>query len=226
MDSFKNNICNIQDEMAKAAALWGHEIKLIAVTKNRKPAEINRLADFGIFDIGENRVQELTEKMPELNENFHIHLIGQLQRNKVKYIIDKVCQIQSVDRMSLAEEISRLALAKNRVMDVLVEVSPAGESQKGGVPFEEARAFIKAAAPLEGIRVRGLMAVMPNTQDEIELDRLFQNMRRLFEQLKQEGIDRVEMKELSMGMSNDYRLALKNGATTIRVGTALFGTGR
>ena len=226
MDSLSENICNIQDEMAKAAALWGHKIKLIAVTKTRTPAEINPLADFGIFDIGENRVQELIEKMPDLNEKFHIHLIGQLQRNKVKYIIDRVCQIQSVDRMSLAEEISCQAMKKNKVMDVLVEVSPAGEEQKGGVPFETAGAFVKAIAPLEGIRVRGLMAVMPNTKDESELDRLFKNMRRLFEQLKGENIDGVTMEELSMGMSNDYRLALLNGATTLRVGTALFGTGR
>ncbi len=226
MDTLESRVTLIKNEIKSAQEAYGHPVKLIAVTKTHHPSEIDPLADFGILDIGENRVQEIMEKAPLLNEKFRIHLIGQLQTNKVKYIMDNVCQIQSVDRMSLALEINRQAIKKSKAMDVLVEVSPAGEEQKGGVPFNQARELIKAMAPLEGIRVKGLMAVMPNTNDESYLDGLFQNMRSLFEQLREEAIDQVCMEELSMGMSNDYRLALRNGATTIRVGTALFGTRR
>jgi pyridoxal phosphate enzyme, YggS family len=226
MEALEKNLLRIKKDMADAAAYFSHPVKLIAVTKRHEASEINPLKELGILDIGENRVQELLHKLPEINEKFHIHLIGQLQSNKVKYIIDKVCQIQSVDRMSLAEEISRQACLKNKVMDVLVEVSPAGEKQKGGVPFGGTRDFVKAIASLPGLQVNGLMAVMPNTDDEKYLDGLFKNMRELFEQLREENLNGVFMKELSMGMSNDYRLALLNGATTIRVGTALFGTGR
>lgn len=197
--------------------------KLIAVTKTHSPEEILPLRELGIEEIGENRVQELKEKLPALENIFQIHLIGRLQRNKVRQVIRDVCMIQSVDSLPLAEEIHRRALAAERAMPVLVEISPAGEAQKGGVPPEELRGFLRALAPLEGISVRGLMAVMPDTRDEEWLDRLFGETRQLFDRLREEGIPGIRLEELSIGMSGDYRLAARHGATMVRVGSAIFG---
>jgi hypothetical protein len=131
--------------------------------------------------------------------------------------------IQSVDSVPLAEEIHARALAAEKRMPVLVEVSPAGEEQKGGVSFAETEAFLKRIAQLDGIRVRGLMAVMPLTDDERYLDGLFAKTRELYDRLKERSLNGIEMEELSMGMSGDYRLAAAHGATMVRVGSAIFG---
>ena len=197
--------------------------KLIAVTKTHPAEMILPLRDMGVEDIGENRVQEIEEKLPALKENFHIHLIGRLQSNKVKYIIENVCLIQSLDRLSLAAEIDRQAQKHLCVMTVLVQVSPAGEPQKGGLPPENVRAFLREVSRMPGLHVRGLMAVMPLSRDEAYLSGLFAGMRTLFEQLREEAMDGVDMEELSMGMSGDYMLAARHGATMVRVGSALFG---
>ena len=197
--------------------------KLIAVTKTHPPEMILPLREMGISDIGENRVQEIEEKLPALGENFRIHLIGRLQSNKVKYIIENVCLIQSLDRLSLAAEIDRQAQKHGRVMPVLVQLSPAGEPQKGGLPPENVRAFLREVSRMPGLHVRGLMAVMPLSRDEAYLSGLFAGMRTLFEQLREEAMDGVDMEELSMGMSGDYMLAARHGATMVRVGTAIFG---
>lgn len=197
--------------------------KLIAVTKTHPPEMILPLKAAGITDIGENRVQELREKLPQLAGDFRIHLIGRLQRNKVRQIVQDVCMIQSVDSLPLAEEIHSRASAAGIRMPVLVEVSPAGEAQKGGVPFGETEQFLRQIAPLDGIRVQGLMAVMPLTDDEEMLDRLFAGMRQLFEQIRDTDIPGIRMEELSMGMSGDYRIAARHGATMVRVGSAIFG---
>ena len=197
--------------------------KLIAVTKTHSAGEILPLEAAGIKEIGENRVQELREKLPELKDRFQIHLIGRLQRNKVKQIIRDVCMIQSVDSVLLAEEIHKRAQEAERIMPVLVEISPAGELQKGGVPRDETETFIRRIARLEGIKVRGIMAVMPFTDDELLLDRLFSETRELFERLRNAAVNGVEMEELSMGMSGDYRIAARHGATMVRVGSAIFG---
>lgn len=197
--------------------------KLIAVTKTHPAEMILPLLEAGVREIGENRVQEITQKRPILQENFKIHLIGRLQSNKVKYIIKDVCLIQSLDRMSLAQEIDRQAQKAGVVMPVLVQISPVGEEQKGGLPPEEALPFLRAAAKLPGLQVQGLMAVMPHTQDEALLASLFAQMRALYERLRDEAVDGVTMQELSMGMSGDYALAARYGATMVRVGSAIFG---
>ena len=193
------------------------------MTKTHSAEEILPLAEAGVTEIGENRVQELLGKLPGLQGRFQVHLIGRLQRNKVKQIAREVCMIQSVDSEPLAMEIHNRALAAGRRMPVLVEVSPAGEEQKGGVPFEETEAFLKRIAPLEGIAIRGLMAVMPLTEDEEYLDGLFARMRGLFDRLREKDLNGVAMEELSMGMSGDYRLAAAHGATMVRIGSAIFG---
>ena len=197
--------------------------RMIAVTKTHPAEMILPLRDMGVEDIGENRVQEIEEKLPALKENFRIHLIGRLQSNKVKYIIEDVCLIQSLDRLSLAAEIDRQAQKHGRVMPVLVQLSPAGEPQKGGLPPENVRAFLREVSRMPGLHVRGLMAVMPLSRDEAYLSGLFAGMRTLFEQLREEAMDGVDMEELSMGMSGDYMLAARHGATMVRVGSALFG---
>lgn len=197
--------------------------KLIAVTKTHPAAQILPLRKMGVTEIGENRVQEIMEKLPALSGDFNIHLIGRLQTNKVKYIIRQVCMIQSLDRMALAQEIDRQAQKHGTTMPVLVQVSPVGEAQKGGMPPEEVLPFLREAARLPGLRVEGLMAVMPHTDDSALLDRLFGEMRTLYERMRTEAVNGVEMRELSMGMSGDYLLAARHGATMVRVGSAIFG---
>lgn len=165
--------------------------KVLAVTKTHTPEEILPLRDAGIREIGENRVQEIREKLPFLKDFFQIHLIGQLQSNKVKYIIEDVCLIHSLDRLSLAMEIDRQAQKHGRVMPVLVQVSPVGEPQKGGMPPEEVLPFLRQVRQLPGLHVEGLMAVMPNLEDRERLSGLFADMRCLFERVRDEGIDGV-----------------------------------
>ncbi|MDY4140786.1 MAG: YggS family pyridoxal phosphate-dependent enzyme [Eubacteriales bacterium] len=213
----------IRDNLTRASEGRYPVPKLIAVTKTHPAEDILPLRELGVTDIGENRVQELEEKLPALERNFDIHLIGRLQSNKVKYIIEDVCLIHSLDRLSLAQEIDRQAQKAGRVMPVLVQVSPAGEEQKGGMPPEQVLPFLRKVREMPGLQVRGLMAVMPLTQDEAYLSGLFSGMRQLFERLRDEAVDGVNMEELSMGMSGDYMLAARHGATMVRIGSALLG---
>ena len=222
-EELARRVAKIRQELEEAADGKYPAPKLIAVTKTHSAEEILPLAEAGVTEIGENRVQELLGKLPGLQGRFQVHLIGRLQRNKVKQIAGEVCMIQSVDSEPLAMEIHNRALAAGRRMPVLVEVSPAGEEQKGGVPFEETEVFLKRIAPLEGIAIRGLMAVMPLTEDEKYLDGLFAKTRGLFDRLKEKDLGGAVMEELSMGMSGDYRLAAAHGATMVRIGSAIFG---
>lgn len=222
-EELERRVTLVRQELEEAANGRYPVPKLIAVTKTHSAEEILPLAEMGITEIGENRVQELLTKLPALRDSFRIHLIGRLQRNKVKQIVGDVCMIQSVDSEPLAMEIHNRALAAGRRMPVLVEISPAGEEQKGGVPFEETEAFLKKIAPLEGLEIRGLMAVMPLTEDREYLDGLFARTRELFDRLKDRNLSGAAMEELSMGMSGDYQLAAAHGATMVRVGSAIFG---
>ncbi len=222
-EAIRENVERIRRELSEASEGRYPVPRLMAVTKTRPPEEILCLKELGITEIGENRVQELKAKLPDLEGNFQIHLIGRLQRNKVRQIISDVCMIQSVDSPELAEEISRRALGAGKRMNVLAEISPAGEKQKGGIPAAETGGFLRQIASLEGIRVKGLMAVMPLTDDEDYLNGLFAGMRSLFERIREMAIPGIEMEELSMGMSGDYRLAARHGATIVRVGSAIFG---
>lgn len=223
MENLQANLTLIQQRLAAASDGKYPVPKLIAVTKTHPAEDILPLQNLGVTDIGENKVQEIMEKLPALEKNFRIHLIGRLQSNKVKYIIDHVCLIHSVDRLSLAQEIDRQAQKHNRVMPVLIQVSPCGEAQKGGLPPEELITFLRTVSQLPGLSVQGLMAVMPNTPDTALLDKLFADMRTLFERARAEAIPDIEMKELSMGMSHDYELAARHGATMVRIGSALMG---
>ena len=197
--------------------------RLIAVTKTVGPEMILPLKELGVEEIAENRVQVLEEKLPAIGSaNFRIHLIGRLQRNKVKYIIKDVCMIHSADNMPLLQEIDRQAQKNGLVMPVLVQVNIAGETQKGGVPPEEVLPLIREGAKLPGVKISGLMTMMPIDASEEEIIPMFREMRRMYEQLQSDAVQGTEIRELSMGMSRDYHLAARCGATMVRVGSALF----
>ena len=213
----------IREQLDQASVRWGKPPRIIAVSKTIAAEEINLLAALDVLDLGENRVQEIMEKAPMLYPKFRMHLIGRLQTNKVKYIINKVCFIHSLDRMELAQEISRHAQKAGLVMNVLVQVNVAGEAQKGGINSDETERFIRDCALMPGICVRGLMAIMPLTADVETLRPLFREMRSLFDSISQMEIPGVYMEELSMGMSQDYLIAAQEGATMVRIGSALFG---
>ncbi len=196
--------------------------KIIAVTKTVAVEDILPLEKAGITHVGENRVQEIVRKAPYLNEKFQIHMIGRLQSNKVKYIIDSVCLIHSLDRVSLAKEISYQAEKRSLVMPVLVQVNMAGEAQKGGLSPTEVEDFIDEVKNFPGLLVQGLMAMMPLSGEMEELRPYFKGMRQLFDDLKEKNIPKVQMKTLSMGMSGDYPIAAQEGATMVRIGSAIF----
>ena len=215
----------IRSELYNAAiARWGRAPQIIAVSKTIDAARVNQVRDAGILRLGENRVQEIMAKLPYLDASFQIDLIGRLQNNKVKYIIDKVGMIQSLDRESLVEEIDRRAQQHNLRMPVLIQVNIGNEPQKGGIAAEDTLAFPRMAAAYPGLEIRGLMAVMPDIDDEEELRPYFVRMRALFDMLKQEAIANTRIEELSMGMSGDYLLAAEEGATHVRIGSAIFGS--
>ncbi len=196
------------------------EVRLVGVTKTIPPQTVNTVIDKGLRIIGENRVQEFLEKEGQYRlEGVSVHFIGALQRNKVKYIIDKVDMIESVDSLPLAEEISKRALAAEKVMPVLIEVNIDRQESKSGVLPEELSAFLRQIAPLKGIAVKGLMCI----PDPAKTPDSFERMRLLREQAVKEKISGVLMDELSMGMSEDYMQAIRYGATLVRVGRGIFG---
>ncbi|MBR1408908.1 MAG: YggS family pyridoxal phosphate-dependent enzyme [Clostridia bacterium] len=224
MDGIRERVESIRQRVSDLSLeRWGRAAQIIAVTKTVEPERIHELLACGITRIGENRAQEILQKRPLLDASFRIDCIGRLQTNKVKYIIDQVGMIQSLDRMNLALEIDRRAVKMGRRMPVLIEINIGNEPQKGGIPAEELMPFAREAAGLEGLQIRGLMAVMPETDQPQELRPLFAKMRSLFEQLQSEAIRGTQIDELSMGMSGDYEVAAEEGATHLRLGSAIFG---
>jgi len=223
MDMCSRVDCIRRELLDAAQERWGRAPEIIAVSKTVEPARINEVRAAGIVRLGENRVQEIMAKLPYLDASFQIDLIGRLQNNKVKYIIDKVGMIQSLDRMSLAQEIDRRAQQRGIRMPVLIQVNIGNEPQKGGVAVEDTLSFAREAAALDGLEIRGLMAVMPDLDDDEELRPYFRRMRSLFDALSHEAIAGTRIEELSMGMSGDYLLAAQEGATHVRIGSAIFG---
>ena len=204
--------------------LEGSSTELIAVTKTRTAEEINEAISCGVRHIGENRVQELLEKYDRLNlAGVQVHLIGRLQTNKVKYIIDKVDLIHSVDSEHLAEEISKRAQRIDRIQPVLVEVNVGGEETKGGVMPDVLPSFLEKIAKLPGICVRGLMCIPPIAIEKHQNHEYFLKMKQLSVDIKAKKIDNISMDILSMGMTNDYEDAIQVGSTFIRVGRGIFG---
>ena len=198
-------------------------VRLIAVTKTLTVEKIREAVDYGIRDLGENRVQEIIEKYPRFPKDVRWHLIGHLQTNKVKYIVDKVYMIHSLDSIRLAGEIEKRAAAIDRVIPCLIQVNIADEDTKFGLKIDEVEDFVKEMARFPHISVEGLMTIGPHVAEEAPIRNVFRSLRQLKNQLEKLPQPTVKMRELSMGMSGDFELAVREGATMVRVGTSIFG---
>lgn len=222
----KDNLNDVEkriDDACKRANRPREEVTLIAVSKTKPVSMIEEIMSAGIIEFGENKVQELVDKYEQLPKNLHWHLIGHLQRNKVKYIIDKACLIHSVDSLRLAQTISEEAVKKEVCVSVLIEVNVAEEESKFGVTMEEVIPLIESIKNLPNITIQGLMTIAPFVENPEENRIHFKNLRKLSVDIKSKNIDNVNMNILSMGMTNDYEIAIEEGATMVRVGTGIFG---
>jgi pyridoxal phosphate enzyme (YggS family) len=214
MRFIEENIQNVKENIAKAAEKAGknpEEIALVAVSKTVEPERIREALRCGIKIIGENRVQEAEDKFKQIPEEFKKHLVGHLQTNKAKKAVELFDMIQSLDSIRLAEEISKRAKAKGKTMDVLVEVNTSSESTKYGLEPDEVIGFMKQISNLEGVKIKGL--VRP----------CFKKLKSIFDEFKEKDIANIEMEYLSMGMTQDYEVAIEEGANMVRIGTAIFG---
>lgn len=207
----------------KKAGRGREEVTLIAVSKTKPLSDLQEAYEAGVRDFGENKVQELIDKIPALPSDIRWHMIGHLQRNKVKYIIGKVSMIHSVDSLRLAEEISKEAVRKDTAVDILIEVNAAGEESKYGVTLEEAPKLVRQIASLPGIHIKGLMTIAPFTENPEDNRSFFRKLMQLSVDIERKNIDNVNMTALSMGMTGDYSVAIEEGATCVRVGTGIFG---
>ena len=214
---------NTIDEACRQSGRNRSEVTLIAVSKTKPVEMLKEAYETGCRDFGENKVQELVDKYEVLPKDIRWHMIGHLQRNKVKYIVDKVYLIHSVDSLRLAEEISKEAAKKNVDVNILVEVNVAGEETKFGTGCEEAKQLVRDIAQLPHVHIQGLMTIAPYVENSEENRIYFQQLKKLSVDISSENIDNVSMEILSMGMTNDYTVAIEEGATMVRVGTGIFG---
>ncbi len=223
----QDNLKDVEAKICAACKRSGRkreDVTLIAVSKT-KPAEMIRtIYDEGVRDFGENKVQEILTKEPVLPHDIRWHMIGHLQRNKVKQVIDKSCLIHSVDSLRLAEEIEKEADKHNLVVPVLLEVNVAGEESKFGMTKEEALDLVVLLSQFRHIAVKGLMTIAPNVENPEENRPIFRDLKQLSVDIINKNIDNISMDVLSMGMTNDYEVAIEEGATMVRVGTGIFGT--
>ena len=220
------NIDLIEQRISEACKRAGRNrdsVTLICVTKTKPVDMLLEAYEKGQRDFGENKVQEINRKRPELPADIRWHMIGHLQRNKVRQLIGQTCMIHSVDSLRLAETISEEALKAGIVMPVLIEVNMAEEDSKFGVSAAQAETLVREAADLKGIRIEGLMTIAPYTEDP-ETNRVyFARLKELAVDIGEKCIDNVSMGVLSMGMTGDFEVAIEEGATHIRVGTGIFG---
>ena len=223
--SIKENLDEVIQKITAAAEKSGRkreDITLVAVTKTHPAEMMNEAINLGVTDIGENKPQEVRDKYADVLPA-KWHLIGHLQTNKVKYIIDKVCLIHSVDSIKLMDEIERQAEKHDVTMDILIQVNISGEETKSGVSADEVESLLLHAAELRRVRVKGLMTIAPKTDNSVTNTLHFDNMRQLFIDIQAKKYDNVNMQYLSMGMSGDYETAIECGANMVRVGSAIFG---
>ena len=218
-DVVLNNI----EKACKKAGRASEDVTLIAVSKTKPVTMLQEIYEHGCRDFGENKVQELVDKYEVLPKDIKWHMIGHLQRNKVKYIVDKVYLIHSVDSLRLAEEISKEALKKNVEVNILVEVNVANEETKFGTTSQEAIELVDKISKLPGIHIKGLMTIAPYVEDSEQNRQYFAQLKQLSVDIITKNIDNVSMDILSMGMSGDYEVAVEEGATYVRVGTGIFG---
>lgn len=224
--TIKENIQAVKETIARACEKSGRkaeDVTLIAVSKTKPVEMLMEAYACGCRDFGENKVQELLDKYEVMPKDIRWHMIGHLQRNKVKYIVDKVWMIHSVDSLRLAEEISKEATKKNICVNILIEVNVANEETKFGITCEEVRQLVQDVAKLPNICIKGLMTIAPFVENPEENREFFKNLRKLSIDITNKHIDNVSMSILSMGMTGDYTTAIEEGATHVRVGTGIFG---
>ncbi len=222
----RENLEQVEKKIAEACIRAGRnpsEVRLIAVSKTKPLAMLEEAYAAGVRDFGENKAQELAEKAERLPKDIRWHMIGHLQRNKVKYVVGRAALIHSVDSLRLAEEISREAVKRGLTADVLIQVNVAGEESKYGVSVEETEELVRSAAALPGIHIQGLMTIAPFVENEEENRSVFQILKKLSVDIAAKNIDNVSMVCLSMGMTGDYQAACEEGASCVRVGTGIFG---
>lgn len=222
----QDNLKKVQENIRKACKKAGRneeEVTLIAVSKTKPLSDLEEILDAGVIEFGENKVQELCDKFEHIKSPVHWHMIGHLQTNKVKYIVDKVCLIHSVDSLKLASQISKEAEKKQVECDVLIEVNVAQEESKFGITTDETLALIREVAALPHVHIKGLMTIAPFVDDPEENRPVFRSLYELSKTVAKEQIPDVSMEILSMGMTNDYMVAIEEGATMVRVGTGIFG---
>ena len=226
MEIIKNNLVIINEKIKKAALKVNRnpeEIKLVAVTKTATTEQIKEAINTGVKIIGENRVQDAKEKYQILTANIEWHLIGHLQTNKAKYAVEIFNCIHSVDSIKLAQEIDKRSKQFGKKIDVLVEVNVSGEETKYGIKPEEVEPFLKEISEFPEIRVRGLMTIAPIVEDKEEVRPYFRKLRELSEEIKSKNIGNVKMDYLSMGMTEDFEIAIEEGANMVRIGRGIFG---
>lgn len=225
MGTVTENLKIVENKISAAAEKSGRkrsDVLLVAVTKTHPPEMINEAIKAGVTDIGENKPQEIRDKYDDvLKVNWH--MIGHLQTNKVKYVVGKCVLIHSVDSVKLAEEIDRQARKIGIVQDILIEVNISGEETKSGINPEEIYEMLDIVKDFQNIRVRGLMTIAPKTDNSITSKLHFDNIHKLFVDIRQKKYDNISMDYLSMGMSGDYEQAIECGANIVRVGSAIFG---
>ena len=220
------NLKYVNERIQKSCLKAGRdekEVTLIAVSKTKPVSDLMEAYQEGCREFGENKVQELVDKYEVMPKDIHWHMIGHLQTNKVKYIVDKVTMIHSVDSIKLAREISKEAQKKQVTVSILIEVNVAGEESKFGGSMEEAEPLIRKIALLDGIKICGLMTIAPYVEDEEKNRQYFADLKQLSVDIATKNIDNVNMNVLSMGMTGDYAVAIEEGATYVRVGTGIFG---
>ena len=216
----KNNLNQIFEKIKNGNNL-GEDILLVGASKTMPVEVINQAIDFGLTTVAENRVQEFIEKHELIDKRAHQHFIGHLQTNKVKYLVGKVALIHSVDSIKLAQEINRIATNRGITQNVLIEINAGGELSKSGFTLDSCyNAVAEVSKAFSNVKVVGLMAMLPKSDDENLLINLCSKMRSEYDKLKSDGYD---MQFLSMGMSNDYEIAIKNGSNLIRLGRTIFG---
>ena len=211
------------EEACRAVNRDPGEVTLISVSKTKPVSMLQEAYDAGSRDFGENKVQEIMDKYPQLPSDIRWHMIGHLQRNKVKYIVDKVALIHSVDSLRLAETIENEAAKHNVTVPILIEVNVAQEESKFGLKTEEVLSLVESVAALPHINIKGLMTIAPYVEDPEENRGIFRQLKKLSVDINAKNINNVNMSVLSMGMTGDYQVAVQEGATMVRVGTGIFG---
>jgi len=224
----KENYDAVAEKVKSACARVGRdekEVTIIAVSKTKPLSDVVELQQYGVMDFGENKVQELCSKYEEIDKPVRWHLIGHLQTNKVKYIVDKVELIHSVDSFKLAKQISKEAVKKGVTVPILIQVNVAQEETKFGLDADEEKVvnLVSEVSQLPNIEIKGLMTIAPFVDDPEDNRVYFRELKQLFVDIKAKNFDNVDMSILSMGMTNDYEVAIEEGATMIRVGTGIFG---